>query len=149
MSLTDLLKQGRLREHRASYQDIRALLAIADRSIADASVQLVSADARFTMAYNAVLQLATIPLCCCGYRARGEGSHFTTFQTLSATMGPDQSQRVAYLNSCRRKRNVAEYDRAGEVSQQEVEDLLAEAKAFRKEVEEWLWHNHPNLIAGV
>jgi len=64
-------------------------------------------------------------------------------------MGPDQSQRVAYLNSCRRKRNVAEYDRAGEVSQQEVEDLLAEAEAFRKEVEEWLWHNHTNLIAGV
>ena len=64
-------------------------------------------------------------------------------------MGPDQSERVAYLNSSRRKRNVAEYDRAGEVSHQEVEDLLAEAKAFRKEVEEWLWHNHPNLIAGV
>lgn len=148
MSLTDLLKEGRLRRHRTSHEEIKALLGIAERSIADASVQAVSADARFAMAYNAILQLATIPLCCHGYRARGEGRHFTTCQTLTDTMGPDQSDRVAYFDDCRKKRNIAEYDRAGEVSQQEVEELLAEAKAFMGEVKQWLWDKYPNLMAG-
>jgi len=148
MSLTDFFKQGRLREHRTSHEDIQALLGIAERSIADASVELVSADARFAMAYNAVLQLATIPLRCSGYRAKGEGSHFITFQTLIDTMGPDQSDRVGYLDECRRKRNIAEYDRAGDVSEREVEQLLAEAKAFKREVEEWLWRDYPELVAG-
>ena len=41
MSLTDFFKQGRLREHRTSHEDIQALLGIAERSIADASVELV------------------------------------------------------------------------------------------------------------
>jgi uncharacterized protein (UPF0332 family) len=127
---------------------MKALLGIAERSIADASVQAVSADARFAMAYNAILQLATIPLCCHGYRARGEGRHFTTYQTLTDTMGPDQSDRVAYFDDCRKKRNVAEYDRAGEVSHREVEELLAEAKAFMGEVKQWLWDKYPNLMAG-
>lgn len=149
MSLTGLSKEGRLRKHRTSPQEIKALLGIAQRSIADASVQEVSADARFAMVYNAILQLATIPLCCLGYRAQGEGRHFTTFQTLTETMGSDQSDRVAYFDDCRKKRNIAEYDRAGEVSELEVEELLAEARAFMGEVKQWLWDNYPNLIAGV
>jgi uncharacterized protein (UPF0332 family) len=61
-------------------------------------------------------------------------------------MGSSQSERVAYFDDCRKKRNIAEYDIAGVVSEKEAEEILIEAKAFKREIEEWLRNNYPGLV---
>ena len=40
-------------------------------------------------------------------------------------MGNDFTVVRDYLDNCRRKRNVSEYDAAGTISEKEVNDLLA------------------------
>jgi hypothetical protein len=40
--------------------------------------------------------------------------------------GAQAQVRADYLDNCRSKRNVSDYDRVGEISQQEVEEMLAE-----------------------
>ncbi len=43
-----------------------------------------------------------------------------------------------YLDNCRRKRNISEYDAAGTISEKEAVELLKTVKAFKIELEEWL-----------
>jgi hypothetical protein len=54
--------------------------------------------------------------------------------------------RADYLNNCRSKRNITDYDRAGEVSDAEVEELLTEVLSFRTDLLNWLAANHPELL---
>ncbi|MBI4304112.1 MAG: hypothetical protein HY665_07235 [Chloroflexi bacterium] len=58
MTLNDWLGRGWLVRHRPDRREIRELLAVADRDIADAQVKGISIDTRLSIAYNAALQLA-------------------------------------------------------------------------------------------
>jgi len=71
MTLKQLLADGKLVKHRTSRQEIASLLKVVERDITDASIEAVSADRRFAIAYNAALQLATIVLYCKSYKAVG------------------------------------------------------------------------------
>jgi hypothetical protein len=64
-------------------------------------------------------------------------------------MGNDFTVVRDYLDNCRRKRNVSEYDTAGTVSEKEVNDLLALVLNFKNQVEGWLKENYPDLIPGI
>jgi hypothetical protein len=119
---------------------------VADRDIADAGVTQISADRRFVIAYNAALALATIVLHAGGYRAVGVGHHWATFQALPEIMGSQAQARTDYLDNCRSRRNVIDYDRAGEISEEEAAEILAEAKTFRPHVMGWLRRNHPTFL---
>jgi len=101
-----LLTEGRLREHRTSAREIADLVGLVERNLADASVRAVSADRRFTIAYEAALHLATISLYCNGYRTYSTGHHFTTFQALKETMGNGGRGYAEYFEMCRGKRIV-------------------------------------------
>lgn len=118
---------------------------MADRDLADAAVTQVSADRRFATAYNAALALATIALHAAGYSASGTGHHWATLHVLPEIMGAQSQVRADYLNNCRAKRNVTDYDHVGEISKAEAGEILAEARAFRAEVLDWLRANHPRL----
>ena len=147
--LNRLLAEGRLRKHRTSAREIADLFAVVERNLADASVEAVSADRRFAIAYEAALELASITLYCNGYKTYGAGHHFTTFQALKETMGDAGEGYADYFEMCRAKRKVTSYDRAGEISETEVESLLEEVKAFKEEVLAWLRKHHPRLARGV
>jgi hypothetical protein len=67
MSYESLLAEGRLRRRKTSREDVRHLLRLAERDLADAAVAGLSADRRFLIAYEAALALATIPLFSAGY----------------------------------------------------------------------------------
>lgn len=54
MSLANLVKTGQLKEHKAHSDELARLLAAAERGIADARVQRVSAETRFEAAYRAI-----------------------------------------------------------------------------------------------
>jgi len=116
------------------------------RDLNDASRKEISTDWRYNIAYNAGLQLATIVLYAAGYRAgRGESKHYRVIQALPFVMGPQFSAKKDYLDNCRRKRNVSEYDAAGTTSAKEAEDLLRTVSEFRIEVEAWFKENHSEI----
>lgn len=144
MSLELWEKNGWLREHKTSPQEINGILSLVERDIEDASREAISIDWQFNIAYNAGLQLATISLLAAGYRAgRGESKHYRVIQALPLVMGEQYSTLRNYLDNCRRKRNVSEYDAVGTISEKEAEDLLQTVKEFKITVESWLKKNHP------
>lgn len=146
MSLRDLLAQGLLRPHKTSATEVAELLLVVDRDLADASITQLSADRRFATAYNAALALATIALHVAGYRTAGAGHHWATFQMLPEIMGTQAQPRADYLNACRSKRNITDYDRAGEISETEVTEILDEARVFRADLIAWLRTHRPGLL---
>lgn len=143
MNLRNLLREGRLRRQRTSKEEIAALLRIVERDLRDASLRGLSPDRRFATAYNAVLQMATAMLRCRGYRTTGSWHHATTFQALRDILGADYHDLIDYFDACRSKRNVTDYDQAGQISEKEADELLEEAKEFRSFGRKWIREKHP------
>lgn len=147
MRLKKLLAEGQLRKHKASPKETGELLAVVERDVADAGQPDLSVDRRFTTAYNAALQLATVALHAAGYRSVGHGHHWVTLHVLPEIMGSKAQKRADYLDACRTKRNVADYDRAGEISEVELSEILDEVRKFRSDLLEWLRTHHPDLLS--
>ena len=103
MTLKTWLAEGRLQSHQTTPQQILDLLALADRNMANATVSELSPDWQFTIAYQAALSLATIPLYLAGYRTVSNkgGHHFVTLSALPETMNANQKDRARFLNICR------------------------------------------------
>jgi uncharacterized protein (UPF0332 family) len=148
MSLEQWLSEGKLKPHQTTRQEVSQLLQAVERNIRDASIEALSPDNRFTIAYQAALQLATILLYASGYRPSASiGHHYITIQSLRFTVGGEIKARIHYLDNCRKMRNASEYERAGVVSGAGVTELLEELKVFRQDVLEWLAKFHPDLLA--
>ncbi len=147
MSLQSWLESGQLRAHKTSKREIAELLKAVDRDLADSQLQGLSADRRFATAYSAALLVATLALAASGYRAQQEGHHYWTIQSLAFTLKLD-AKTIDQLNAFRRKRNIADYERVGMVSEQEIKKMVALAKELRVVVMEWLKNNYPNLVPG-
>lgn len=145
MSLSDWLDKGWLEKHRPDRREIRELLGIADRAIADAEVKGISPDARLSLAHNAALQLAIAALIATGYQVGHEAFHYRAIQSLTFTINANLDL-VDQLDTFRKKRNISDYERAGAVSEHEAEEMLALAKTLRETVIEWLERNHPELV---
>jgi hypothetical protein len=146
MSLELWKQNGWLREYKSSAKEVASILALVERDIVDAGTEEISTDWRFNIAYNAGLQLATVVLYAEGYRAgRGQSKHYRVIQALPLVMGPRFSSMSDYLDNCRRKRNVSEYDAAGTVSGKEADDLIRTVCELKIEVENWLQRNHPEI----
>lgn len=145
MSLRDWLTNGWLREHRPSKEEIRDLLGVADRDLADCQTPGLSPDWRLSIAYNAALQAATTALAASGFRPSREAHHYRTIQSLAHTIGAEPGV-VAQLDRFRKKRNIGGYERAGAVSEQEAGEMLALAGKLRRDVEAWMKTTYPGLL---
>lgn len=146
MPLKRSLAAGRLRPHRTSAKEIRDLLRVVDRDLKDAGVKDISVDLRFVTGYQAAFQLATIVLAASGFRTTGTGHHWATFNVLPELLGREVETLADYFDQCRGKRNLSEYDRAGEISEGEAKELLGGARKFRATVLDWLRAHHPRLV---
>jgi hypothetical protein len=144
MSLADWERNGWVTKHQASQQEIQDLLALVDRDLADCEAAGLSADWRMNIGYNAALQLATAALAAVGFRASRESHHFRVIQSLAHTIGADGSL-VAQLDTFRKKRNRAEYERAGMASDLEAREMVSLATKLRQAVLNWLRAEHPDL----
>lgn len=145
MSLQDWAANGWLRPHTTSTQEIANLFAIVDRDLADAT-EGISADWRFGIAYNAALKLCTILLYASGFRAERTLQHYRTIQSLTLIFGSERKNDADYLEACRKKRNIVEYDYVGGATAEDAEELIMFVKDFREDVMDWLRRNHPRLV---
>ena len=109
MTLKQWSDNGWLRPHKTTPEEIENLFQIVDRDLKDACSDL-SADWRFGIAYNAALKLCGILLYSEGYEAERNLQHYRTIQALPKIMGSEKNDDTVYLDTCRAKRNTAEYD---------------------------------------
>jgi len=147
MSLRQWLANGWLIQHQPSPEETASLFEVVDRDLRDAGTEGLSADWRFAIAYNAALQAAAAALAAAGYRAARESHHYRVIQSLTHTIAADAGL-IAQFDRFRKKRNVGGYERAGIVSDQEVEEMISLARRIRREVRSWIEREHPDLLRG-
>ena len=145
MSLQKWLEYGWLRPHQSSRKEIAGLLRIIDRDLQDA-VGDISADWRVGIAYNAALKLCTILLYAEGFRPEKTLQHYRAIQALPLILGRHHEVDAKYLDTCRNKRNIVEYDYVGGVTEEDVEELIAFVNELREEVILWLKKHQPDLL---
>lgn len=145
MSLQDWHKFGWVKLHQTSFLELSNLLAIADRDIADATSDALSADWRFGIAYNAALKLCAMMLYDAGFMPEKNLAHYRTLLSLQYTLGEHRKADAEYLDACRIKRNHVEYDYVNGASETEASELVDFAKELRKEVVDKLRIRWPNL----
>jgi len=146
MSLEKWVEYGWLRREPTSPREIKDLLGIVERSLADSRVEAVSTDLRFIAAFNAALSVATTALRASGHRTVTQaGHHVKTIESLELTIGanPKLIQRFKIFNN---KRNKSGYDVAGAVSDQELEAIVKLATELRDSTLTWLRKTHPELL---
>ena len=123
MTIDQLIKRGSLEKRDSSAEELAYLLQIVDRDIRDSKSSEVSYDWQFGIAYNAALKLATILVRWSGYRVKGQGHHMTTFSMIPLILGPTSKDDAIYLDACRRKRNLVEYESINGATKEDVEEL--------------------------
>ena len=127
-------------------ETVMRLLDAAARHIADAKVQAVSAETRFSSAYTAIRMLADVGLHANGYRTLTSrpGHHQTAIQTLPTTLGVD-SQTLIRLDHLRKQRNLTEY--TGDlIPESAVTECLAQAQSLYIATQTWLKANKRDLL---
>jgi uncharacterized protein (UPF0332 family) len=149
MSLQNWHRNGWLRPHKTTSRQITELFGIVDRDLKDAHSARLSADWQFGIAYNANLKLCTILLYASGYRPEKSLAHYRTIQALPLVLGDEFRNDADYLDTCRSKRNTAEYDLAGQISDEEAKELIDFGYELRSKVVDWLKSNHQNLAVNV
>src|SRR4030042_5984523 len=137
MSLKQWADNGWVRPHQTSWKEIKNLLDIVDRDMLDAG-SAISTDWRFGIAYNAALKLCTILLYGEGYRPSRELQHYRTLAALPEILGETKKADAEYLDDCRKKRNIVEYDEVGGASESDADELIGVVKEFKDEVIAWV-----------
>ncbi len=145
MSLKQWLNNGWLRAHKTSKNEIENLMMIVERDLKDAK-EGISDDWRFGITYNAALKLCTVLLYAEGFKAERTLQHYRTIQALPLILGPERRDDANYLDTCRSKRNIVEYDYVGAVTENDVNELIAFTKELKNDVYDWLKRKHPAFI---
>jgi len=120
-ALDNLVRIGQLKLEPRNVAEVRRMLAMARTSLADAQLSALSAQGRFTSAYNAAHAAALAALRWHGYRSE---NRYTVFQCLAHTLNwPAPRWRV--LDTAHQKRNMAEYEGFLEVEESDIAELCA------------------------
>jgi len=92
MSLEKWVEYDWLRREPTSTGEIKDLLGIVDRSLADSKVEAVSTDLRFIAAFNAALVVATTALRASGLRTVTQAGHHVKTIEFSRTHHKSQPE---------------------------------------------------------
>jgi len=140
------VEYGWLRREPSSRSEIRDLLGIVDRSLADSKVEAISADLRFIAAFNAALCTAMTALRASGHRTVTQtGHHVKTIESLELTVKAS-SKLIQRFKTFNNKRNKSVYDVAGAVSEQELDGMVKLAVELKETTVIWLENSHPDLL---
>ena len=146
MTLQNLLRIGKLKDHAPTAAEVLRLLAAVDRNLADAAVPKISDETRFDAAYKAVMQCALAAMMASGYRPSTSepGHHVTLIQSLPLTLGVDNAAWVV-LDALRRKRNANDYT-GDVVTPDMVAECVAQAAHLHTLLRQHLKKHHPELL---
>jgi hypothetical protein len=146
MTLQNLFRIGKLKEHVADAVEIKKLLAAIERNIGDATVTAVSDETRFDAAYKAVMQCALAAMLASGYRPSTSepGHHVTMIQSLPLTLGVAPDAWVV-LDALRRKRNSNDYT-GDVVTPDMVAECAAQARVLQTALKKHLKLKHAALV---
>jgi hypothetical protein len=146
VTLQNLLRIGKLKEHIPTPEEVQRLLAAVERNLADTEVEAISDETRFDVAYKAVMQCSMVAMMAAGYRpATSEpGHHQTMIQSLPLTMGTDNEVWVV-LDALRRPRNANDYT-GQPITLAATEACIAQARALRSQLLKRLKAQHPDLL---
>lgn len=142
------MANGSVNTHTTSRQEIENLRDLVNRDLKDAEIEGLSDDRRFATAYNAVLQLSKMAIACSGYRVSSNkvGHHRTTFEAVkNAVTSQDVENLADYFETCRRKRNLIDYDATEVASETEADELVKKGREFQTIIEDWISDNYPSL----
>src|SRR6266508_832377 len=114
--------------------EIKRLLGVARRELADAAVAGLSADGSFEHGYAAALTIATTVVRAHGERIHGADHHRLTFVRFGEVANARWADVADYLQHCRRRRNSSVYDIAGSVSAKEAAELVAQTRRLFADV---------------
>lgn len=142
MTIDNFLKNGVLVKQDSSKDEISDLIKIVERDLEDSAQTEISNDWQFGIAYNAALKLANILVRASGYRVKGQGHHMNTIAMIPLILGNHKKDDADYLETCRRKRNIVEYDCVGGATTEDVKELRGFVQEFQKEVLNWLSKNY-------
>ena len=146
MSLETWAEYGWLRPEPTSPEEIAGLLGIVVRDLTDARVEAISEDRRFEAAFNAARTAANVALRASGYRTAVQlGHHLKTIESLEITIQADP-MLIQKMKVFSKKRNATSYDSAGNVSDQELQEVIRIAGNLHQAVIAWLHKNHPSLL---
>src|SRR5438034_8639110 len=126
MSLQNWLQMGYLIKHQATVAEVRSLLGVVERELADAAVAGLSDDGRFTHAYDAALLLCKLALHASGFEVqkRAAGHHALWINSLEFTLGDTHKGTLIHLSKSSKLRHTSLYDHAGVAQKQDADDLL-------------------------
>jgi hypothetical protein len=120
-ALDNLVRIGQLKAEPRNVVEVTRMLVMARTRLADAHLNRLSLEGRFTSAYNAAHAAALAALRWHGYRSE---NRYTVFQCLALTvMWPANRWRV--FDAAHQKRNLAEYEGCLEVEESTVAELCA------------------------
>jgi len=63
-------------------------------------------------------------------------------------LGKMREEDAKYLDACRMKRNVVEYDYVGGATADDANELVGFTEELREEVLIWIKNNHPQLLSN-
>lgn len=146
MTLQNWANNGWLKPHKTSKQEISQLLDIVDRDLKDAKQRKISDDWRLGIAYNAALKLCTILMYIEGFKPEKALAHYRTLQALPLIPGAEKEDDADYLDSCRAKRNIVEYDYIGGATDTDANELISFVNDLKNEVLEWIKSKHSQFL---
>ncbi len=146
MTLQQWSDNGWLRPHKTSQKEVANLINIVEHDLSDAT-EGISYDWRFGIAYNAALKLCTILLYASGYRSERSLQHYRTIQAMPLILGAERRNDAEYLETCRKKRNIVEYDYVGGATEADVNELISFVKNLKNDVLRWLKKHYPKLVS--
>lgn len=116
-----------------------------ERDLKSSGADGLDPDWAMSIAYNAALQAGAAALAAEGYRAGRDSHHYRVIQSLRLTLETDVAT-VDRLNTFRKKRNLSGYERAGQASSAEAEDMRELATKLRDDLLGWLEVHHPEFV---
>jgi len=132
-----LLKEGKIKTHQATPEEIKDILAIADRDLSFAKKSMAyNWDWAFTIAYNAALSASRAYMFKVGYRPSSAEGHKTVWSFMLLTLSEEHHDRIHFFNRMRVKRNKNLYDHAGLISETEGRQIIRSAERHLTAIKE-------------
>ncbi len=81
-----------------------------------------------------------------GFKPEKALAHYRTLQALPLILGAEKEDDADYLDSCRAKRNIVEYDYIGGATAADANELISFVNDLKNEVLEWIKSKHPQFL---